>query len=282
MLKGQDLSSFISFSKERPLVFLGLLIVLVSFVLAAFSPWIVPYPPEVANPKAILQPPSLDHWFGTDGSGMDIFSRTISAPRTDLTIAFIAAFLSAVIGTPLGVISGYDRGFLGEVIARGLDIIQTFPPFILAMAAVAISGQNIRNVIFVLAATNAPAFARLVRSKVYSLRDARFVEAARCSGNPDHRIIFRHLLPNSWLVVAVQFSVTMGWAMLLTAGLSFVGAGVRVPTPEWGSMISIGAANIMTGEWWVALFPGAALGITVLGFAILGNAAEELLDPSRR
>jgi peptide/nickel transport system permease protein len=179
------------------------------------------------------------------------------------------------------VISGYSRGALGEVIARGLDIVQTFPPFILAMAAVAMAGQDIRNVIVVLAATNAPMFARLLRTRVYALQEARFIEAATAVGNSEPRIIFYHLLPNAWQIVFIQFSVNVGWAILLTAGLSFIGAGVRVPTPEWGSMIAIGAPNIVTGEWWVALFPGLALGITVLGFAILGNAFEVLLDPTR-
>jgi peptide/nickel transport system permease protein len=212
---------------------------------------------------------------------MDVFSRVISAPRTDLSIALIATSLAVLIGSPLGVISGYSRGALGEVIARGLDIVQTFPPFILAMAAVAMAGQDIRNVIVVLAATNAPMFARLLRTRVYALQEARFIEAATAVGNSEPRIIFYHLLPNAWQIVFIQFSVNVGWAILLTAGLSFIGAGVRVPTPEWGSMIAIGAPNIVTGEWWVALFPGLALGITVLGFAILGNAFEVLLDPTR-
>ena len=161
-MKNRDTVYVLGYIKEHPLVILGIVIVAVDLLLMLVAPWIVPYPPEVPNPQAVLEPPSSEHLLGTDSSGMDVFSRVISAPRTDLSIALIATVLAVLIGGPLGVISGYSRGVLGEVIARGLDIIQTFPPFILAMAAVAMAGQDIRNVIVVLAATNAPMFARLL------------------------------------------------------------------------------------------------------------------------
>jgi len=281
-MKKTEVEFYLNYIKKHPMLVFGFVMTLLNVIFMFFGYQLAPYNPIEANPADVLQPPSAQHWFGTDSSGMDIFSRVIAAPKVDLWIAFAATTLAVVIGSPLGVISGYNRGILSEVIARVLDIIQVFPPFILAMAFVAISGQNINNVITVIAATNAPMFARLLRSKVYTLREARFVEAAKCIGNSELSIIFKHLLPNSWQVVFIQFSVNIGWAILLTSGLSFVGAGVRVPTPEWGSMIAIGAPNIITGGWWVAFFPGLALGLTVLGFAILGEASEYLLDPTKR
>jgi peptide/nickel transport system permease protein len=154
--------------------------------------------------------------------------------------------------------------------------------FIVAMTIVFISGQTTENVIITLAILNAPIFVRLLRSKTYSLRERKFVEAARCLGNSDLQLLLRHLLPNSLGVVLIQFSVNVGWAVLMTAGLSFVGAGVRVPTPEWGAMISAGAPDLITGRWWPAFFPGIAVGITVFGLALVGNAIEVIFDPTRR
>ena len=213
---------------------------------------------------------------------MDIFSRVISAPQIDLTIGIVATSLAVVIGTPFGVASGYLRGWAGGTIARVFDLLQTLPPFIVAMCLVAFAGSSAINVIVVLALLNAPLFVRLVRSKVYSVRERKFVESAKCLGNSEWRIIFSHLLPNSLEPVLVQFPVNVGWAILMTAGLSFIGAGVRPPTPEWGSMIAIGAPLLITGQWWVAIFPGIAVGLCVLGLALLANSLEIILDPTRR
>ncbi len=259
----------------------GLAIVGLAFFLMLASPWLVTYPPETAFPVDMLQAPNSAHWLGTDNLGMDIFSRIIYAPRVNLVIALLSAILSIAIGVPLGVISGFYRGFLGELISRVSDVIQTFPVFILAMAVVAMTGQSIWNVIFVIAVLNAPIYLRLLRAQTYSYRERLFIEAAFCAGNTRWQIITRHLLPNTIGPAVAQFSVNVGWAMLLTASLSFVGAGVRVPTPEWGLMISSGAQNVITGQWWVALFPGIALGVTVLGFAMLGGSMERFFGRGR-
>ena len=277
----KELGYLIGFFKDRPSSSFGLFIVLTFIFLMFFGRALAPYDPEIPSPD-FLQPPSASHWLGTDSSGLDIFSRIISAPRIDLTIGIVATMVAALIGTPIGVISGYLHGWVGSSIARVFDIVQCLPPFIVAMCLVAFAGQSATNIIIVLALLNSPIFVRLVRSKTYSVKQRMFVESALCLGNSRWRIMFRHLLPNCLEPILIQFPVNVGWAILMTAGLSFIGAGVRPPTPEWGSMIAIGASLLVTGKWWVALFPGAAIGLCILGLALLANALEILLDPTRR
>lgn len=268
--------------RRRPAGALGLCAVLLIVIAAIVGPWIVPYGPTDPNPAAQLEPPSASHWFGTDISGMDVFSRVIAAARNDLTIGVTATLLALAIGTPLGVASGYFRGWHSEVISRGADILQAFPIFILAMALVALLGQKITNVILVIAFLTSPIYLRLMRGQTYALRQMPFVEAGIIVGNSPRRIISRYIFPMAIPPALTQVSVNVGIAILLTAGLSFVGAGVRVPTPEWGSMISVGAAEIITGQWWVAAFPGFAIVVTVLSFSLLGRAIEFLTDPRQR
>jgi peptide/nickel transport system permease protein len=254
-------------------------------LLAVVGPVFAPYDPEAASPVDQLLPPSGEHWFGTDAVGLDVFSRTISAPRADVPIALTATILALLVGVPLGVTTGYfsDRpGFLGfasEVLLRAVDVLQAIPVFIFAMALVAVGGPSATNVIAALAFLNAPIFLRLARAEVLSLRSRSFVEAARCAGCPERRIIFSHLMINGLGPVLTQFSVTVGFVILLTAGLSFVGAGVPIPTPEWGLMISTGTRDMITGQWWTTLFPGVFLGLTVFGFALVGEGIKLWFDP---
>jgi peptide/nickel transport system permease protein len=274
--------------RGNPLAVAGLTIVLVVLVIAIIGPYVAPFDPERASFRDALKPPSSAHIFGTDSAGMDILSRVLTAARLDIVIGGTATALSVVIGVPLGILAGLYggrrgvRSWAGEALMRILDIIQSFPVFIFAMALVATSGTSTRNVIAAVAFVNIPIFVRLVRAEVLSVRERPFVEAAICSGNPDMRIAFRHILPHSMGSVLNQASVTVGWAIILTAGLSFVGAGVRTPTPEWGSMISVGARDMVTGQWWPALFPGLALGITIFGFAVAGDYVRRLMDPTAR
>lgn len=267
---------------ERIGFYIGLTIVLVMTLLAIIGPAIARYSPTDAVPGAQLLPPSTDHWFGTDSVGMDVFSRVIVAPRTDLTIALLSTFLALGIGVPLGAIAGYYRNSWSEVLMRISDLIHSFPVFLLAMAAVIVAGQRSSSLIAVIGFVNAPIYIRLMRAEILSLRERTFVEAAQSLGEPPRRILVRHLLPNAAGPIVSQASITIGVAMLLTAGLSFIGAGVRVPTPEWGSMIAIGASHIVTGEWWPSLFPGLALATTVGGFSLLGDSLPRLIDPLRR
>jgi peptide/nickel transport system permease protein len=253
-----------------------------SIVLAIFGPILAPYSPTEASPGQQLLPPSAAHWFGTDDVGMDVFSRVISAPRIDLGIALSATVLALTVGTTIGGIAGYFRTWWSELIMRVSDLVQSFPVFILAMVLVTITGQEIWIVVVVIAFVNVPLYVRMIRAELLSLRERTFVEAAIVLGVPPRRIISRHLIPNVIGVVINQATITMGVAMLLTAGLSFVGAGVRVPTPEWGLMIATGAPSIVTGQWWPSVFPGVALSLSVFGFALFGDGVARMLGGRER
>jgi peptide/nickel transport system permease protein len=260
----------------------GLALLLLQIVAIVFAPVLAPYSPVEADPLKSLQPPSAEHWLGTDVSGMDILSRIIFATRINLLISITAVAVAFVVGVPIGLLVGYYRNPLSSLVMRLFDFIQSFPVFVLGMALVSVMGQEIWNVAIVLAVLFVPVFARLIRAETLSLRERPFVAAARCSGATDLAIMFGHLLPNALTPAIVQISISIGMAILLTAGLSFIGAGVRMPTPEWGLMVSTGAQQMIIGVWWVALFPGLAILLSVLCFALLGDAAKELTDPVGR
>jgi peptide/nickel transport system permease protein len=269
-----------------PIETVALAMLVIILILTAIGPLIAPYPTEAANAAQRLQPPDTTHWLGTDENGIDIFSRILAAPRTDVLIAVIATALSVAIGAPLGVLAGFFEGarrriasLASEGLLRLLDVVQAFPVFILAMVLVAIRGASLTNIVAAVAFVNMPVFLRLVRSEILSLRERPYAEAARALGNSDLRIGFRHLLPNALPPILVQVSVTVGFAILLTAGLSFVGAGVAPPTPELGAMIASGAKSLIIGQWWPSLFPGIALGLMVFTFAVAGEALGRLLEP---
>ena len=273
-------------TKLHPLELVVSVVFLAVLLLAVIGPLITPFPTQTANPLIRLLSPSGHHWLGTDENGMDIFSRILAAPRTDVVIAVIATLISVAIGAPLGVIAGYFEGskrrvaaVMGELILRLLDVFQSFPVFIFAMVLVAVRGSSTTNIIAAVAFVNMPVFVRLVRSEIVSLRERPYAEAARAVGNSDLQIAFKHLLPNALPPIIVQISVTVGFAILLTAGLSFVGAGIAPPTPELGSMVSTGAKFMITGQWWASLFPGIALGVIVFTFGVIGELIGRVLEP---
>lgn len=253
------------------------------FVLAAiFGPLLVPYDPLATNGARALQPPSWDHWFGTDHLGRDVFSRVIVATRLDLSISVAAVALSFMAGSALGSLAGYYGGWTDRIVGRCLDTIMAFPLFVLAMGIVAAAGNTIENVIYATAIINLPFYARMARAEVNIRREAGFVQAAKLSGNSDLRVLAVHIFPNALPPMMVQISLNMGWAILNAAGLSFIGLGVRPPTPEWGIMVAEGANFIVSGEWWLALFPGAALMLAVFTFNLMGDGLRDLVDPQRR
>lgn len=260
---------------------IGLAIVLGMIALALLAPLIAPYDPERATGQ-VLASPSGSHLFGTDVSGFDIFSRTLYAPRVDILIAFTSTVLAMLAGIPLGILAGYRSGKLPELMSRGFDIVQAFPFFILALVLLAIFGPSVRNLILVVAIVNAPIYFRLMKSQAQTLKGRMFIEAARVAGCRDRDLMFRHILPNALTPALAQMSVTIAWSIILTAGVSFVGAGVRAPTPEWGVMIANGAPQMQTGQWWAALFPGLALAVAVMGYALVGNAIPNVTDPRKR
>lgn len=268
--------------KRNPLSVVGLGLTLFFILLALLAPVLATHDPLFIDTAAMNQPPSSGHWFGTDNSGMDIYSRVLYATRLDLFIAFSGTLLSAVAGIVIGALTGYFGGWVDDVVMRLLDSQQAFPSYILAMAIVPVVGPKISNLIIVLGFVNYPIYARLVRAAMMQAREAQYADAARCLGNPPLRVIFRHLLPNCLGPVYVQASINAGWALLLAASLSFIGLGVRVPTPEWGLMVSQGARHIIFGEWWHSFFPGAAIFLAVLAFNLLGDGLQDIFDPKRR
>lgn len=269
--------------KKSPSGRIGLFVVCVVIFLGLFAPVIcTTYNPEATNALDARMAPCLAHWFGTDETGMDIFTRCIYAIRIDVFIGVTGTIASLCIGITLGLIVGYYEGLFGEVCMRIADLLQAFPVFVLAMALVSVLGNNVQNVIYVIAFLNAPQYMRYVRGEVLSLKGKPFIEAAHAAGMSAGTIMLKELLPNSVRPAMVQASVNVGTAILLTAGLSFIGAGVQVPTPEWGSMISIGAPLIISGQWWAATFPGLCIAITVLGFALFGDFLRMFLNPERR
>ncbi|QIE43703.1 ABC transporter permease [Meridianimarinicoccus aquatilis] len=264
-------------------------VTLIAFALFAFfvlsaviGPYVVPHDPLATNATLALTPPSWTHWFGTDSLGRDVFSRVIVATRLDLTISVAAVALSFVIGGVLGAVAGYWGGWWDIVLNRVFDTIMAFPLFVLAMGIVAALGNTVENIIYATAIINIPFYARLVRAEVNIRREAGFAQAARLAGNSHIRVVAFHIFPNALPPMMVQVSLNLGWAILNAAGLSFIGLGVRPPTPEWGIMVAEGANYIVSGQWWVALFPGLWLMLAVFTFNLMGDGLRDLVDPRRR
>jgi peptide/nickel transport system permease protein len=251
-------------------------------ICALIGPYIVPYDPLASDTTATLQPPSVQHWFGTDQLGRDIFSRVVVATRLDFIIALTSVALVFAFGGLAGIAAGFFGGWTDRLVSRLADTIMAFPLFVLAMGIVAALGNTVTNIVIATAIINFPLYVRVARAEANVRREAGFVQAARLSGNGDFRILLMHILPNIMPIMMVQVSLTMGYAILNAAGLSFIGLGVKPPTPEWGIMVAEGAANIISGEWWIALFPGAALMIAVFCFNLLGDGLRDLVDPQRR
>jgi peptide/nickel transport system permease protein len=267
---------------ENKITFAAFAFFLLFVLFALFGPAIAPFNPLASNAAVALNPPSWQHWFGTDQLGRDVFSRVLVATRLDLGIAVAAVFLSFGLGSVLGVSAGYYGGWWDRIVSRIIDTIMAFPLFILAMGLVAALGNTIENIIYATAIINLPLYARVIRSEVLVRRRAGFVEAARLSGNRDWRIMAFHLFPNVLPVMMVHVSLNMGWAILNAAGLSFIGLGVRPPTAEWGIMVAEGATYIISGEWWLAMFPGLVLMTAVFCFNLLGDGLRDLVDPRMR
>ena len=235
-----------------------------------------------ATPTVALKPPSAAHWFGTDQLGRDVFSRVIVATRLDFVIAVASVALVFLMGGLAGVAAGFFGGWTDRIVGRIADTIMAFPLFVLAMGIVAALGNTVENIVLATAIVNFPLYARVARAEANVRREAGFVQAARLSGNGEMRILLGQVLPNIMPIMMVQMSLTMGYAILNAAGLSFIGLGVRPPTAEWGIMVAEGAAFMVSGEWWIAFFPGAALMIAVFCFNLLGDGLRDIVDPQRR
>jgi peptide/nickel transport system permease protein len=267
---------------ENPVTGLSFVLFMIIALCALVGPHIVPFDPLASDTSATLQPPSLRHLFGTDLLGRDIFSRVIVATRLDFVIALASVALVFVMGGFAGIAAGYFGGWTDRIVGRISDTIMAFPLFVLAMGIVAALGNTVTNIVIATAIINFPLYVRVARAEANVRRNAGFVQAARLSGNSEFRILLMHILPNIMPIMMVQISLTMGYAILNAAGLSFIGLGVKPPTPEWGIMVAEGATNIISGEWWIAFFPGVALMIAVFCFNLLGDGLRDLVDPQRR
>jgi peptide/nickel transport system permease protein len=265
------------FWSQRRRLINGYWVVLGAFVVVAIlAPVLAPYDPVRSDLPNQLLAPSWQHWFGTDIYGMDIYSRVLWATRTDFTIALIGVLLAVVVGVPLGALSGYLGGLADDALSRFSEMIQAIPLFLFALMVFAALGNSSRVLVGVVALVNAPIFLKLTRSVVLPLRAADFIAAARCAGLRPIQIVMRHILPNALAPVSSQFSISCAYAIQITAGLSFLGFGVPIPYPEWGSMIQEGASRIIYGEWWTSVFPGIAVLIAVLGFGGVGRQLHKM------
>lgn len=253
-------------------------IILFFIVVALIAPLLLPYGYNQIDADARLQAPSTEHWFGTDDFGRDIFARVVYGARISLWVGFFAITGSIVIGSLLGLIAGYYGGWRDTIISRMFDILLAFPSILLAIAIVAMLGPSLQNAMYAIAIINVPTFGRLMRSRVLSVKQEDFVLAARAIGMKDSRILFKHVLPNSWTPIMVQGTLGFGTAVLEAAALGFIGLGAQPPEPEWGKMLSDSRGFIQSAPW-TMLFPGLAIMFTVLGFNLLGDGLRDVFDP---
>ena len=257
----------------------GCAIVLFWLLVTVLASAMTPYDPlEMVGRR--LQAPSLAHWLGTDALGRDVLSRTLHGARHSLPIAVVVVALSVAIGAVLGAISGFVGGLAGGGIMRLVDVTLSFPPMLLAMAVAASLGPGLENAAVAMVIVWWPVYARLMRAQVLEVREREHVEAAVVAGASRFRVLYKHILPLCWTPVLISATMDLGQVILLAASLSFIGLGATPPTPEWGSMISDGAAQFYS--WWVALGPGLAILTIVLGFNFIGDGLHDYFDPKSR
>ena len=264
--------------RKNKLALLGAFIVLFLFVVAVFAPWIAPYDPGQIQIKRVLEEPSAKHPFGTDPLGRDVFSRMIWGSRISLMVGFVAVGIATAIGIFLGALAGYYGRWTDNLIMRFVDIMLCFPTFFLILAVIAFLEPSIWNIMIVIGVTGWMGVARLVRAEFLSQKERDYAVAERALGAKDFRIIFRHILPTAMAPVLVSATLGVAGAILTESALSFLGIGVQPPTPSWGNILTAGKDNIDIA-WWLSLYPGMAILITVLGYNLLGEGIRDSIDP---
>ncbi len=274
MIKNEFLTRFY----ENKMALAGAIVVLSFFLVSLLAPWISPCDPNDINLGKMLLPPSADHLFGTDQLGRDVLSRMIWGARISLKVGFVATGIAVLIGAIMGAISGFYGGWVDALIMRLVDIVLCFPTFFLILAVVAFLEPSIWNIMIIIGLTGWMGIARLVRADFISLKERDFVQAARTIGASDFRIIFIHILPNALASVLVTATLGVAGAILTESALSFLGIGVQPPTPSWGNILTAGKDNIDIA-WWLSLYPGLAILITVLGYNLLGEGIRDTMDP---
>jgi peptide/nickel transport system permease protein len=269
------------FARESPLNVVALAIITLFFFICIFGTVIAPYDPLVPAIEDKLVGPSSAHLLGTDELGRDVLSRIMAGARISLGIATLILAIAIPAGTLMGVLAGYFGGLIDELLMRVTDIFLAFPAIILAMAIAAALGPNLRNTVIALTLVYWPWYARLIRGQVLQIKERDYVEAGRAIGVPAPRLIMRHILPNAVAPIIIQATIDIGFAVLATAGLSFIGLGAQPPSPEWGAMIST-SRTFFREAWWYFMFPGIALTLTVIGFNLLGDGLRDYFDPRTR
>lgn len=266
-----------SFIRHRSAV-IGGVIVLFFILVALAAPLIAPYDYKTVNENIRLSAPSEEHWLGTDDLGRDIFSRIVYGARISLWVGFVAVSGSIVVGSLLGLIAGFYGGWRDVIISRIFDILLAFPSILLAIAIVAMLGPSLENALIAIAVINIPTFGRLMRSRVLSIKEEDYILAAQAMGMKNGRILFHHILPNSWTPIMVQGTLGFATAVIEAAALGFLGLGAQPPDPEWGKMLADARPYIQTAPW-TMIFPGLAIMATVLGFNLLGDGLRDIMDP---
>ena len=256
----------------------GLIIILLLIIIAIAAPWITPYDPNDQSFRIKLKPPSPEHWLGTDEFGRDVLSRILVGTRVALYVGIVPVIVAMIIGVTLGLAAGYYGKSVDQVIMRLIDILLAFPWLLLAIGIMAVLGPGINNVVIAVAIVYVPAFARIVRGSVLSIKEKEYVEAARAMGQPNARIITRHVLSNAWAPIIVLATLSIGQAIIYAAGLSFIGLGTQPPNADWGVMLSSGREYLRDAPW-LGFFPGLAILITVLAFNLFGDGLRDALDP---
>ncbi|MEW4286444.1 ABC transporter permease [Priestia koreensis] len=264
--------------RKNKLAVIGTGIVLFFIILALAAPWIAPqgFNEQMISKK--LQPPSSEHWFGTDDFGRDILSRVIYGARISLWVGFVAVLGSVIVGSLLGILAGYYGKWIDTVISRVFDIMLAFPSILLAIGIVAVLGPSLENALIAIAVINIPNFGRLIRSKVLSVKQEEYILSAKAIGMKDSRILFHHILPNSMTPIIVQGTLAIATAIIEAAALGFLGLGARAPEPEWGKMLADSKTFLVQAPW-TMVFPGIAIMLTVLGFNLMGDGLRDALDP---
>lgn len=267
--------------KKNKIALIGAMLVLFFMSLAIFGPLLAPQGINEQMLANKLQPPSAEHWFGTDDLGRDVYSRVILGARISLLVGFLSVIASAIVGSFLGIMAGYYGRWIDTIISRLFDILLAFPSILLAIAIVAVLGPSLQNALIAIAIINVPNFGRLIRSRVLSIKEEEYITAAKAIGMSDRRILFSHILPNAMTPIIVQGTLAIATAIIEAAALGFLGLGAQPPQPEWGKMLADARSYFITAPW-TMIFPGLSIMLVVLGFNLMGDGLRDAFDPKMK
>jgi peptide/nickel transport system permease protein len=265
--------------KRNKLAVAGIVVLVLFYAIAILEPWVATHPYDQITSGMRNKPPSMDNWMGTDRQGRDVFSRLIKGGQISLAAGFMAVVIVMLIGITLGALAGFFGGWVDQVVMRATDILLAIPLILLLITAASLFRPSLRTTIVVIGVSSWPGTARLVRGQFLSLKNQEFVTAARAMGANPTRIMVQHLFPNTLAIIIVQSTIWLSYAIILEASLSYLGLGVQIPTPSWGNMLQDGQRELLFGAWWLTLFPGLAIFLTVLSFNLLGDGLRDAMDP---